>query len=191
MTPSPSPPSVPRQLTKRDRLYLAIGTCFGLGYAPILPGTCGALLGVAQYLLIAWLLPTTTEHLVWSGQTFALGVAFFAWTAFTIYLGKWAEEYFGKKDSGIFVTDEVVGTLLTLLLFRVPEHPYLTLLWAFPLTRIIDIVKVPPAKQLEKLPVGWGVVADDLVGSLYTAALLYLLLYLWPGLFGIAANGAV
>ena len=189
MTPSPSSPP-PRKLDWTDRVYLTIGTCFGLGYAPILPGTCGAMLAVVQYLLIVWLLPTDSDHVVWSGQTLALGIAFFAWTGFTIYIGKWAEEYFGKKDSGIFVTDEVLGTLLTLLLFRVPEHPYITVLWAFPLTRIIDIVKIPPAKQLEKLPVGWGVVADDLVGSLYTAALLYLLLSLWPPLFGISAPAA-
>lgn len=181
-------PKSPQDYTWLDRVYQVIGTCFGLGYAPILPGTCGALVGVAQYLLIVWLLPTTSEHWPWSGQTLALGLSFLFWTVFTIGLGSWAEEFFGKKDSGIFVTDEVVGTLLTLLLFRVPEHPYLTLLWAFPLTRIIDIVKIPPAKRLEKLPAGWGVVADDLLGSLYTAALLYLLLYLWPALFGMA-NG--
>ncbi|MCE9528787.1 MAG: phosphatidylglycerophosphatase A, partial [Planctomycetales bacterium] len=129
-----------RETTWRDRLYLFVGTCFGLGYAPILPGTCGALVGVAQYLIVINILPLRPgESPVWSGQTLVLGIAFFAWTAFTIYLGGWAEEFFGKKDSGIFVTDEVVGTLLTLLLFRVPDHPYLTLLWAFPLTRIIDI----------------------------------------------------
>jgi phosphatidylglycerophosphatase A len=187
MNPPLQPPT-PRKLDWIDRVYLIIGTCFGLGYAPILPGTCGASLAVLQYLLIVWLLPTDSDHLVWSGQTLALGIAFFAWTGFTIYLGKWAEEYFGKKDSGIFVTDEVVGTLLTLLLFRVPEHPYLTLLWAFPLTRIIDIVKIPPAKRLEKLPAGWGVVADDLVGSIYTAGVLYALLWMSPQAFGIAGT---
>ncbi len=175
-----------RDITAKDRLFQVVGTCFGLGYSPILPGTCGALVAVAQYLLIVWLLPTTSEHVVWSGQTLALAVALLFWTAVTIGLAPWAEEFFGKKDSGIFVTDEVVGTLLTLLLFRVPEHPFLTLLWAFPLTRIIDIVKIPPAKRLEKLPAGWGVVADDLLGSVYTAALLHLLCHLWPRLFGIA-----
>jgi phosphatidylglycerophosphatase A len=191
MNPPPSTPPFPRKLTGKDRVYLTIGTCFGLGYAPILPGTCGALVGVAQYLLIVWILPRPDkDHVIWSSETFALAVAFFAWTAFTIYLGKWAEEYFGKKDSGIFVTDEVVGTLLTLLLFRVPEHPYITLLWAFPLTRIIDILKIPPAKRLEKLPVGWGVVADDLLGSVYTVAVLYLLCWMWPVLFGIGERGA-
>ena len=51
----------------------------------------------------------------------------------------------------------------------------LTTLWAFPVTRIIDILKIPPARRLEKLPRGWGVLADDLLGSLYAAAVLYLL----------------
>ncbi|MFN0017008.1 MAG: phosphatidylglycerophosphatase A [Pirellulaceae bacterium] len=180
-----------REITAKDRLYQVIGTCFGLGYAPILPGTCGALLAVLQYILIFNLLPLKSgDNVTLSSQTLALAIAFLFWTAMTIALAPWAEEFFGKKDSGIFVTDEVVGTLLTLLLFRVPEHPYLTLLWAFPLTRIIDIVKIPPAKRLEKLPVGWGVVADDLLGSVYTAALLYLLLYVWPVLFGISATAA-
>ena len=31
-----------RETTWKDRVYLFIGTCFGLGYAPILPGTCRA-----------------------------------------------------------------------------------------------------------------------------------------------------
>lgn len=178
------------ETTWKDRLYLFVGTCFGLGYSPILPGTCGALVAVAHYLLIVWLLPRPeSDHLVWSAETLALLMAFFVWTAFTIHLGAWAEEFFGKKDSGIFVTDEVVGTLLTLLLFRVPDHPYITLLWAFPLTRIIDILKIPPARQLEKLPVGWGVVADDILGSVYTAALLHFLFRLWPAAFGMGPPG--
>lgn len=174
-----------RETTWRDRLYLTVGTCFGLGYSPVLPGTCGALVAVVQYLLFVWLLPVQKDHLVWSSQTLALALALFAWAAFTIYLGAWAEEFFGKKDSGIFVTDEVVGTLLTLLLFRVTEHPYITLLWAFPVTRIIDILKIPPAKKLEELPVGWGVVADDLLGSVYAAGLLHLLCFVWPAAFGV------
>ena len=41
------------------------------------------------------------------------------------------------------------------------------------MTRIIDILKIPPARRLERLPRGWGVLADDLLGSIYAAALLY------------------
>jgi len=55
----------------------------------------------------------------------------------------------------------------------------LTTFWAFPVTRIIDILKVPPARRLEKLPAGWGVLADDLLGSLYAAAVLHAGFWLW------------
>ncbi len=161
-----------------DRLRLAIATCLGLGYSPILPGTCGALLGVANYLAIAYLVPSS----LW--QTVLIGISFFAWTAVTIGLARWAEGYFHEKDSGIFVTDEVVGFLLTVLFFRIPEMPILTVLWAFPFTRVIDILKIPPAKRLEKLPDGWGVVADDILSSFYTIGILYGLWQLFPRLFG-------
>ncbi len=165
-----------------DRLKLVIATCFGLGYSPILPGTCGALIGVATYLGI--------EHFIekepW--QTIALGVALLFWFSITVGLSDWAEEFFHKKDSGIFVTDEVVGFLITVLLWRVADAPILTILWAFPATRIIDILKIPPAKQLERLPGGWGVVADDVLGSLYAAGLLHIICRLFPVWFRAAAG---
>ena len=96
------------------------------------------------------------------------------WSWITVALGRWAEEYYQRKDSQIFVTDEVAGFLLTVLLFHDATQPVLTTLWAFPVTRIIDIIKIPPAKRLEHLPRGWGVLADDLLGSVYAAIVLSL-----------------
>jgi phosphatidylglycerophosphatase A len=84
------------------------------------------------------------------------------------------------------VTDEVAGFLLTVLLFHDPAQPILTTLWAFPVTRIIDILKVPPARRLEHLPRGYGVLADDLLGSVYAAAFLYLLWAALGDIIGIA-----
>jgi phosphatidylglycerophosphatase A len=101
----------------------------------------------------------------------------------TVALGGWAEGYYQRKDSQIFVTDEVAGFLFTVLLFHLPGQPVLTTLWAFPVTRIIDIVKIPPARRLEHLPRGWGVLADDLLGSVYAAALLHAATWLWPMLY--------
>jgi len=104
-----------------------------------------------------------------------IAAALALWCWITVALGGWAETYYQRKDSQTFVTDEVAGFLLTVLLFHNPARPVLTTLWAFPVTRIIDILKVPPARRLEKLPRGWGVLADDLLGSLYAAAVLYIL----------------
>lgn len=140
-------------------------TCCGFGYSPIMPGTAGALWGVAFYAAIAGCFAEPWQSLL-------LILALLLSCAETVRLGGWAERYFAKKDSSHFVTDEVAGFLLTVLLFRTP-HVLATILWAFPVTRLIDIVKVPPARRLERLPRGWGVLADDLLGSLYAAVLLH------------------
>jgi phosphatidylglycerophosphatase A len=165
-------PSVPRPETEsrpwKRRILVAIASCFGLGYSPFFPGTCGALVGVAIYIPLALLVPSEP----W--QSVLIAVNLLVWCWLTVALGTWAEEYYLTKDSGIFVTDEVAGFLFTVLLWHIPGQPILTTLWAFPVTRIIDIIKVPPARRLEKLPAGWGVLADDLLGSVYAAGLLWI-----------------
>jgi phosphatidylglycerophosphatase A len=143
-----------------------IASCFGLGYSPIMPGTCGALVGPAIYIPLALAVPGEPA------QGLLIMAALAAWCWITVALGGWAESYYQRKDSQTFVTDEVAGFLFTVLLFHDPARPVLTTLWAFPVTRIIDILKVPPARRLEHLPRGWGVLADDLLGSIYAAAVL-------------------
>jgi phosphatidylglycerophosphatase A len=156
-----------------ERLRPLIASCFGLGYSPIMPGTCGALIGPLIYIPLALAVPG--EPL----QTLLIAAALLVWCWITVALGGWAEDYYGKKDSQVFVTDEVAGFLLTVLLFHLSADPVTTTLWAFPVTRIIDIIKVPPAHRLEKLPRGWGVLADDLLGSLYAAAFLHAGWWIW------------
>jgi len=146
-----------------------VASCFGLGYSPIMPGTCGALIGPLLYIPLALVVPS--EPL----QTILIAALLVLWSWITIALGSWAEEYYQRKDSQIFVTDEVAGFLLTVLLFHDPAQPVLTTLWAFPVTRVIDILKIPPARRLEHLPRGYGVLADDLLGSVYAAIVLYLI----------------
>jgi phosphatidylglycerophosphatase A len=160
-----------------DHLRALVASCFGLGYSPLMPGTCGALLGPAIYIPLALVVPT--EPL----QTVLIGALLLVWCWITVALGGWAEKFYQRKDSQIFVTDEVAGFLLTVLLFHLPSQPVLTTLWAFPITRLIDILKVPPARQLERLPRGWGVLADDLLGSVYAAALLHAIRHFVPGWF--------
>jgi len=111
------------QNSPRDNLLAILASCFGLGCSPIMPGTCGALLGPAIYIPLA--LAVTSEPL----QTMLIAVCLLAWCWITVGLGGWAERYYQRKDSQIFVTDEVAGFLLTVLLFHDPAQPVLTTLW--------------------------------------------------------------
>lgn len=160
----------------RDRLDWLVATCCGFGYSPIFPGTAGALWGIVVFVPIA-------RYLDEPWETVAIALALIVSCSETIRLGTWAERYFDEKDSGKFVTDEVAGFLLTVLLFR-STNIWITVLWAFPVTRIVDISKIPPARQLERLPGGWGVIADDLLGSIYAAGLLHAVRLLRPEWFG-------
>ncbi len=79
-----------------------LATAGGVGYAPIAPGTFGSALGVALFVVLSALHPLL----------FALT------TATLLALGTWAadraELFFGKKDDGRIVIDEVVGQLIAL-----------------------------------------------------------------------------
>ena len=155
-----------------DRFKWLVATCCGFGHAPIMPGTAGALWGIVIYVPIALYAAEPYQSLL-------IALALVLTSAATVGLGRWAETFFGEKDSGKFVTDEVAGFLLTVLLFRTPDI-LVTVLWAFPVTRVIDIIKVPPARQLERIPGGWGVLLDDLLGSLYAAFILHATCHLLP-----------
>ena len=70
-----------------------------------------------------------------------------------------------------------------MLLFRTPD-PWITCLWAFVVTRGFDILKPPPARRLETIPGGWGILLDDMLTSLYAALTLNILAVIFPEIFG-------
>jgi phosphatidylglycerophosphatase A len=74
--------------------------------------------------------------------------------------------------------DEGAGIFLTALF--VPIYPGWRELWAllaiFLAFRVFDIVKLAPAKQLEKLPYGWGILLDDLAAAVYANIICQVLL---------------
>jgi phosphatidylglycerophosphatase A len=107
--------------------------------------------------------------------------------------------YSGIKDPQFVVIDEVAGQHLTLLLPLIPiALPHLTthmdfslfaiffalslvnwkyLLLGFILFRVFDIWKPWPVHQLERLPHGWGIMADDWMAGFYAAILLRVALH--------------
>ncbi len=139
-----------------NRLKLALVSCGFLGCAPVAPGTFGTLGGVA----LAWALARTGGMFpVW---VLASCVLLYAITA---PLGHWAEAYAGKKDPGIFVMDEVIGYLITIAWTRGPSPFALGV--AFLVFRFFDIVKPPPARRMERIGGGHGILLDDVMAGLW------------------------
>ena len=76
----------------------------------------------------------------------------------------------GKKDPGVVVVDEVVGQWVSLLFL--PFTPAVAAA-GFVLFRVLDVFKPWPARQLESLPDGWGIMSDDVMAGIYANLLLH------------------
>lgn len=137
----------------------ALATWFGCGYAPVAPGTVGA----AAAVLISWALGWgVAAHLAAGVLAGAIGV----WASTT------ESRRSGRKDPGHIVIDEVAGQWITLAGALSTSWP--ALLYGFLLFRLFDIWKPAPVRQLERLPEGAGIMADDLMAGVYGAVVLYL-----------------
>lgn len=80
-----------------------------------------------------------------------------------------AEKIYKRKDARMIVIDEACGMLLAL--FFVPASMFAVILGFF-LFRILDILKPPPAKRVEKLTGALGVMFDDIIAAIYTNVIL-------------------
>jgi len=130
---------------------LLIATALGVGYVPVASGTFGSAVG-----LVLWaVLPASTIV-----QAAAIVLLF--------VIGSWsgtvAERHFGRQDPGEVVIDEVMGMLITLFLIPVGWRGAIV---GFLLFRFTDIVKPFPARRLEHLPGGSGIMADDAMAAIY------------------------
>jgi phosphatidylglycerophosphatase A len=109
--------------------------------------------------------------LAWPLYVLIVVVLFFAGTAASAVHS--AE--LGRPDPGRIVVDEVCGQLIALAFLPAAWVPVAV---SFVLFRFFDIIKPWPIRRLEKLPGGWGIMADD-VGAGLAAAALSRLVLLW------------
>jgi phosphatidylglycerophosphatase A len=148
---------------------VALFVCsFGyIGFFPVAPGTVGSAAGVAVYLAARSLGIPYIEPLL----IVALAVA-------GVALTRPCEEDLRCTDPGPIVIDEVMGMLITLAAIPIGWGG---ILLGFFLFRVLDVVKPFPARQLEKLHGGFGVMADDAMAAIYANLLLRGAVYLAPG----------
>ena len=154
--------AAPQSETPPDRKTLwawTIATFFGAGLGKPGPGTWGSVAALLLWAAFARLLhpaPGTLLLTLIAGivLSIALGVP-----AATI-----AARESGRHDPGFVVIDEVAGQWIALLGSPADWRHALIALVLF---RLFDITKPFPARQLERLPEGWGIVFDDVAAGLY------------------------
>ncbi len=159
-----------------ELLKEALITWFGLGHAPVASGTFGTLGGVVLAALAGSLWP---EHYL----AIVLGLAVVLLLIGST-LGGWAERKWSRKDPGQYVLDEVVGYLVAAAWPVFPGWTHLGL--AFLLFRITDILKPPPARQLERVKGGWGILLDDVVAGIWALLALIAVRHFFPDFLGAA-----
>ncbi len=157
-----------------------LASCFGLGRLPLAPGTWGSLPPVIIFALLryfeasALLLSIVMVVLALAGSIVCIKCAP-AVIAVT-----------GESDPRQLVADEFAGQALTFI--GVPflltgaaskEEIWFFALFGLLLFRAFDIVKPWPIRKFEKLPGGWGILADDLLAGIYAAIVLIICIRLW------------
>jgi phosphatidylglycerophosphatase A len=157
MQPAPS-------LRRPAPLAWAIATFFGVGHFPIASGTVATAAAIPVYLA-AWYA---------GGAAAVLGLAVVLSIAGVAASGA-LEASLGYHDPSEAVVDEVAGFLVTML-FIPPGVA--TCVVGFTLFRALDVLKPWPASRLEKLPGGWGIMADDLACGAIACAALHLGIWL-------------
>lgn len=147
------------------RLATVLATGLGVGFFSIAPGTVGTVWG----LPLAWGL----QHLSPPIEA-ALIIVFFL--AAVPICTRAARHLGGLKDPGSIVLDEIVS--LPIVFFLIPMTDWKIAAAGFVLHRIFDVTKPPPARQLERLPEGLGIMADDVAAAVYANLALQLVVWL-------------
>ncbi len=160
-----------------DALKAAVITVGGSGFAPFASGSWGSLAASFLHLLLALVIVRAFPENFPRALNLATLLGIATASHFAVHWGAWAIAKFGSDDPKPFVLDEFAGQWVALLV-----APAVALSWPngwpsvaalawlasqFFLFRVFDVLKPPPARQLEDLPAGWGVLCDDLMAGVY------------------------
>jgi phosphatidylglycerophosphatase A len=140
-----------------------LGTWFGVGLLPAMPGTWASLAA----LPCAWVI-----------RSWCAGIGLAAATAIIFVVGYWASakvaKASGTRDPSIIVVDEVAGQWLVLVGTALDPLSYFL---AFLMFRIFDIWKPWPVRWADHhLQGGLGIMLDDLLAAVYAVVVLSVLL---------------
>ncbi|MEO0139668.1 MAG: phosphatidylglycerophosphatase A [candidate division WOR-3 bacterium] len=139
------------------KIFELIATGFYTGKIPFVPATFGSLLAIPFAI---------AAH----GNPFVSSIVGVMLFSLAVLSSDYMCEYLKQKDPKEVVIDEVIGFYISLVWFK--PKVYIIVL-AFVIYRILDFLKPFPARNLESLKGGWGVVMDDVVAGIYTALIVF------------------
>ncbi len=152
-----------------DSLILQLATLGPIGKKLPAPGTFGSLAGIVFFGLLANGLQFEAQFIT---------ILFIPLILIGVPICSQAERILGLEDPNTVVWDEF--SVIPLIFVFLPDHllqsSFLScLIWlslGFLLFRFFDVLKPLGIKNLQKLPGGLGVMADDLAAALASAVIL-------------------
>jgi phosphatidylglycerophosphatase A len=140
-------------MLKDHSIYCQLASVFGLGNAPVAPGTVATLIAGIPCFLVAGRFP-------WQIQSIFAGAVF--WIGWVV--SEKTERELGRTDPGEVVIDELCGYLVAMTGHAVSFPSILT---GFLLFRLFDIWKPWPIRSVEtKLTGGAAIMIDDVLAGI-------------------------
>ncbi|NTW51953.1 MAG: phosphatidylglycerophosphatase A [Chlorobiaceae bacterium] len=149
----------------RSPLAKTVGSVLGIGYLPLAPGTFASLFAALFFFFIP-----ASQNLQLLLPLIVLSALFGVWA------GGVMEEEYGQDPSSV-VIDEVAGQWIALA--ALPARP-MVVLSAFILFRLFDILKPGLVDRAQRLPGGWGIMADDVLAGVMTNLTVHAIMALLP-----------
>ncbi|MFH1288905.1 MAG: phosphatidylglycerophosphatase A [bacterium] len=147
-------------MNKRQENLVKIFASLFVGYSPVAPGTFGTLIGIPFYLIFS--LKGYKVYIIFTLLFLILGIK----------ISSIAERLFNEHDSQKIIIDEIAGFLITMLFIPLKIK---FIILGFIFFRIMDIWKPVPIYNLQKLPGGFGIMADDIMAGIYSNIILQIL----------------
>jgi len=148
-------------VVKLNFIEKLLGSGFYTGYIQFASGTFGTLAALLIYLTPGF------------ENTYVIIPAIVIFFTYGVYVGNKFEIVYGKDPSECTI-DEVVGTWISYLFL--PKTIGIIVITFF-LWRALDIFKPYPARKLENINGGMGIMIDDVVSGFYTLIIMHLVVY--------------
>jgi len=146
---------------KINFLEKLLGSGFYTGYIRFASGTWGSLAALIIYMIPGFENPSLMIFMI--SLTVITGVPI---------ADKFEARY--GKDPKECTIDEVAGMWITLLFL--PKKIW-WIAFAFLIWRAMDIIKPFPARKLENIKGGWGIMLDDIMAGIYSFIAIQLVIY--------------